>query len=542
MKKALIFISLLFGFVFSINVNAKSEDLNYSSSNDWLVLKYYKENHDFNKIYYIAQIKEHLRTLETDKMTEYHRLTFASIACGLDPRVISIDDKEYNLLRIGVFDTKTENLLEKQGLNSLIFSLLAIDSMRFPDYNIENYYKRSDIVQAILSKELKAGGFAYIGTVPDPDITSMTLLALSKYQNDLTEYRVYSKRENKIISVRVKDIIDTALDTLGSLQGEDGDFASFGSYNCESTSQVLLALSSLGVDPLQDTRFIKNDNTVLDGLNKYKLEEGKYRRGDNYSEIATRQAEEALLSYNQYLNTKRAYYDLLPEFSENESQKIISLKTKIDAISDSTNLDVLYQEYLSIPYRDRFYIYNYYKLEEKLIENGIALNEEKEYPIVSFEKLKPGNYDNEAINQDLLDVKISKYNHYLYYLELFDVLDRNDDLVKEAIVSIKEEEIKVARLNKQISDFIERNEDNEEEALAIKESYEALRYGGQNYIENYDSILLVLGEEKKGLSFYIYLSLIIASIGLTTALVLIIIKRKKAKRLWKEEIYYYLPF
>ena len=276
MKKALIFILLLFGFVFSINVNAKSEDLNYSSSNDWLVLKYYKENHDFNKIYYIAQIKEHLRTLETDKMTEYHRLTFASIACGLDPRVISIDDKEYNLLRIGVFDT-TENLLEKQGLNSLIFSLLAIDSMRFPDYNIENYYRRSDIVQAILSKELKAGGFAYIGTVPDPDITSMTLLALSKYQNDLTEYRVYSKRENKIVNVRVKDVIDTALDTLGSLQGEDGDFASFGSYNCESTSQVLLALSSLGVDPLQDTRFIKNENTVLDGLNKYKLEEGKYK-------------------------------------------------------------------------------------------------------------------------------------------------------------------------------------------------------------------------------------------------------------------------
>ena len=198
-----------------------------------------------------------------------------------------------------------------------------------------------------------------------------------------------------------------ALDTLGSLQGEDGDFASFGSYNCESTSQVLLALSSLGVDPLKETRFIKNGNTVLDGLNKYKLEEGKYRRGDNYSEIATRQAEEALLSYNQYLNTKRAYYDLLPEFSENESQKIISLKTKIDAISDSTNLDALYQEYLSIPYRDRFYIYNYYKLEEKLIEKGIALNEEKEYPVVSFENLKPGNYDNEAINQDLLNVKIS---------------------------------------------------------------------------------------------------------------------------------------
>lgn len=115
-------------------------------------------------------------------------------------------------------------------------------------------------------------------------------------------------------------------------------------------------------------------------------------------------------------------------------------------------------------------------------------------------------------------------------------------MVKDAIVSIKEEEIKVARLNKQICDFIEKGEENEEEALAIKESYEALRYGGQNYIENYDSILLVLGEEKKDLSFYIYFSLIIASIGLTTALVLIIIKRKKAKRLWKEEIYYYLPF
>lgn len=543
MKRALIFILLLFGFAFSINLKAESEEINYSSVNDWLVLKYYKQDQDFNKIYYRAQIKEYLKTLETDKMTEYHRLIFASLACNLDPRNISIDNQEYDLLKIGVFDTKQENLLEKQGLNSLIFSLLALDSMRFPNDEIEDYYTREDIIHEILKKELKAGGFAYIGTVPDPDITSMTLLALSKYQNDLTEYRVYSKRENRIINVRVKDVINTALDTLGSLQGEDGDFSSFGSYNCESTSQVLLALSSLGVDPLLDTRFIKNGNTVLDGLNKYKLEEGKYKRGDNYSEIATRQAEEALLSYNKYLNSQRTYYDLLPEFSETERAKIINLKSEIDAINSTTNLEALYQEYLSIPYRDRFYIYNYNKLEEKLVENGIVLNEEKEYPEVVIKELVIDNYNSAAIEQDLNEIMISKYNKYLYYKELYDILKKDDSLIIDAISLIKDEEIKVARLNKQIKDFLDKTEEDEVEALLIKESYESLKYGGKDYItEDYNEVLKVIGEEKKDLSFYIYLSLIIAFIGLTTTLVFVIIKRRRAKRLWNEEIYCYLPF
>lgn len=360
----------------------------------------------------------------------------------------------------------------------------------------------------------------------------MTLLALSKYQNDLTEYRVYSKRENRIINVRVKDVINTALDTLGSLQGEDGDFSSFGSYNCESTSQVLLALSSLGVDPLLDTRFIKNGNTVLDGLNKYKLEEGKYKRGDNYSEIATRQAEEALLSYNKYLNSQRTYYDLLPEFSETERAKIINLKSEIDAINSTTNLEALYQEYLSIPYRDRFYIYNYNKLEEKLVENGIVLNEEKEYPEVVIKELVIDNYNSAAIEQDLNEIMISKYNKYLYYKELYDILKKDDSLIIDAISLIKDEEIKVARLNKQIKDFLDKTEEDEVEALLIKESYESLKYGGKDYItEDYNEVLKVIGEEKKDLSFYIYLSLIIAFIGLTTTLVFVIIKRRRAKRL-----------
>ena len=45
---------------------------------------------------------------------------------------------------------------------------------------------------------------------------------------------------------------------------KNGDFATYGLFNCESTAQVLTALTSLGLDPLKDARFIKNGKTVLE--------------------------------------------------------------------------------------------------------------------------------------------------------------------------------------------------------------------------------------------------------------------------------------
>lgn len=47
----------------------------------------------------------------------------------------------------------------------------------------------------------------------------------------------------------VKEAIDKALTAMSNAQNENGGFASWGSVNSESCAQVLVALTSLGIDP-----------------------------------------------------------------------------------------------------------------------------------------------------------------------------------------------------------------------------------------------------------------------------------------------------
>ena len=49
---------------------------------------------------------------------------------------------------------------------------------------------------------------------------------------------------------------------MSNAQNENGGFASWGSVNSESCAQVLVALTSLGIDPTNDERFIKNHQGI----------------------------------------------------------------------------------------------------------------------------------------------------------------------------------------------------------------------------------------------------------------------------------------
>jgi acetyltransferase-like isoleucine patch superfamily enzyme len=60
------------------------------------------------------------------------------------------------------------------------------------------------------------------------------------------------------------EAVERALEFLSFRQQDDGGYASFGTKNPESAAQVLVALSSLGIDCTEDARFIKNGCTILD--------------------------------------------------------------------------------------------------------------------------------------------------------------------------------------------------------------------------------------------------------------------------------------
>ncbi|MCR4778155.1 MAG: terpene cyclase/mutase family protein, partial [Lachnospiraceae bacterium] len=179
-----------------------------------------------------------------------------------------------------------DDSIGKAGIISLVFGLHLLNN------GVESKeYTADKLVDEILSLRLSDGGWALMGKVSDVDVTAMTIAALAPY---------YESNET------VKTSVDEALTLLSARQNEAGDFAGFGKDNAESTAQVLFALSSLGIDSANDERFIKGENTVIDGLLKYKNSDGSFshEEGGAANESATAQSFYAFTAYERMINGK----------------------------------------------------------------------------------------------------------------------------------------------------------------------------------------------------------------------------------------------
>lgn len=150
-------------------------------------------------------------------------------------------------------DATMEDAIGQQGIISYVFGLHLLNNGC-----ISSAHTADSVAAQLLSMQLEDGGWALTGGVSDADVTAMVLQALAPYQG----------------LPQVNGAVQAALGLLSARQLAAGDFASYGISNAESTAQVLIALCSLGIDCTQDERFIKNGCTVLDGLNRYRLEDG----------------------------------------------------------------------------------------------------------------------------------------------------------------------------------------------------------------------------------------------------------------------------
>lgn len=177
-----------------------------------------------------------------------------------------------------------------QGLMSLVFGLHILNN----GYIAENYTQKT-LAEKILALQLKDGGFAVMGDNGDVDCTAMTLQALAPM------YKTDSK---------VKSACDKAIAYLSKIQQSDGGYMSFGVSNCESLSQVILALACLGIDPEKDTRFIKNGNTLIDALAGFRLSDGSFchAKDGGFSESATVQALYTLCGVKRLRAGKGSFY------------------------------------------------------------------------------------------------------------------------------------------------------------------------------------------------------------------------------------------
>lgn len=127
-------------------------------------------------------------------------------------------------------------------------------------------------------------------------MTGMAIQALSKYQ----DYK------------SVKTAIEKAVHRLSQIQEANGGFTSMDTSNLESTVQVLMALCELGVD-MNDSRFVKNGNTVVDNLLTYYQKGGGFKHTANGSGeglMSTEQGLYALVNVQRVSGGKTSLYNM----------------------------------------------------------------------------------------------------------------------------------------------------------------------------------------------------------------------------------------
>lgn len=266
-----------------------------SVGGEWLVLGMAKwggdvpegwyENYYKNVEDYVASCSGNL---SEHKNTEYSRVILALNAIDKDPA----DVEGFDLTApLGDYDKTVF-----QGINGPVYALLAMDSGDYDVPQVEGaavQATRTMYVDYILAQEVSGGGWSLAGGPADPDITAIVLQALAKYQDNED----------------VRAATDRAVDVLSSMQSEDGGFENNGIESSETLSQVILALTELGIS-VDDDRFVKGGNTLVDKLFEFRTDDGGFKHiAEGESDmLATEQAFYSLVSLYRVENGEASLY------------------------------------------------------------------------------------------------------------------------------------------------------------------------------------------------------------------------------------------
>ena len=239
-----------------------------------------------NVVDYVKAKADANERLHWAKVTDNARVILALTAIGKDVTNVG----GHNLLK------GLDNMayVQTQGINGPIFTLIALDSHNYPTMGDVT---REKLIQVILDAQLNDGGWDLSAGKADPDMTAMAIQALAPY---------YKTNET------VKAAVDKALEALSALQRNDGGFGSWGTVNSESCAQVIVALTALGIDPTADSRFVKNDLTVLDALASFYVTGGGFKHvaDKDRDGMATEQGYYALAAYYRFVNAQTRLYDM----------------------------------------------------------------------------------------------------------------------------------------------------------------------------------------------------------------------------------------
>ena len=286
-----------------------------STWGEWLVLALARggaaSNFDNVSAKYQSSLANALQYGRLTAPTDYARAVLAMSSLGLDAPQAALDV-------VRDYDKVTT-----QGINAVAYALIALDSK---PYDSGDTTLRDKYVAFLLNNACDNGGWTYGGDTSasaDVDMTAMVMQALAAY---------YDRAD-------VKAAVDKGLKALNGLQEETGGFSTYGSYNAESTAQVIVALTALGIDPTSTEWTQKYGNPVDALLRFYDSQYGKFRHTANGvdDQMATEQSAYALVAYRRFVTNQNRLYDMSDAFSGGEvgtdpAKAVAAAKMEISAM------------------------------------------------------------------------------------------------------------------------------------------------------------------------------------------------------------------
>src|SRR5690625_4255031 len=297
---------------------------------------------------YVERVEEYVvgreGNLDRNKSTEWSRL------------ILALSSLDYDIKDVAGYDfidrlSSSYQFSYRQGINGPIWEVIAMNTGGYnfyPDDSNDDVNTHSKMIEYILNDEIKTseetvGGWALFGNIPDPDITGMALQALAPYYGDKA---LYEETGTDIPYEELLASVERAVFTLSEVQAENGAFRAFGTVNSESTAQVIVALTALGIDPLAEnielntinkqTNFLTDGaeqdgvttNNMVDGLLTFWADgsgseagvggfkhvttgfDGGGDAGTSVNGMATDQSLYALIAYDRFIKGEAPLYDM----------------------------------------------------------------------------------------------------------------------------------------------------------------------------------------------------------------------------------------
>lgn len=557
------------------------------TAGDWYVIGMGRLGYEDDYAAYLAVIKDIVQEryqeehkLSKAKATEWHRISLAILAAGGDPTNVGTDsnNQAINLIADGTYNRGDTRSLGTQGINGWIWGLITLDSLRYevPEDAADT---RKDIIKQILKTQLSDGGFSLNSPRADADITAMALQALAPYYNSEETFTYKQDADNKKVTRTVREVVDEALTILSELQLADGDYKSMDTSNLESTAQVMVALTSLGIDPLEDERFIKEDNTLVDGMLLYAQEDGGFVHAKAYDEenptskpdesntMASEQALYALTSLVRFNEGYRNLYDFREEMTNEEKEKIKTIEHAIERIpkeitqEEKEEVQSLFESYLQIPVEERPYVSNYDVLADAM--EILEMDNTSEPLSEHMEQKKDGEgmmvnilhqedqteesteitEADETVIEHILDEDTST-EHYVDVVRLLDKLDASEEKeiikeyksdVEEEKIAIEDLELKLEEMNqtilRQLYPFDDIGVKDKDTIDDIMEQYDSLSEYDQEKVEGYNDVEKAETQINNLIrARYIMIAVGLVIVAMSVLLIVRVRKRKREKQ------------